>query len=760
MSDTEDWLCHFRGVSTPSATQHELLGLTLAGSLPLGRVHLRLARGLTVLFGVNGAGKTRTLAEASATLAGHAPDSEEADRVVHLRITDPEMPLTGAFGDALVTAAANVHRSEDEPAPDWFKPTSEGGAVAWLDLVEHVLADESLPEGVLEQVAFGGALSCYAVGSARAPRWEIWIASTEILFEYPAYKDPRPLTLSPAVVIDKSRDARAAALNGDDRRRSQQIERWRSRYSSEQVPKEQISELMALFSSQNLTFDKRRHIALLNGETDDRAGDETHITPWPDWLPLPLVRVGVISVAPVSVWQEAPTSDDLGRLTMDLLLDGPARDDLVVEVANGEDLVLTNSFGDLVRRLEGAANAIAQSIIPTALDLRLDMRGPGAWLRGAGPHWMSVDIPTGEEVALEALSQAQRRWASLAIALALRELTAAQDGLPFVALADEPEAGLHRQLESRLASGLSALGQRLNAALVVASHSPALLNETSACLVDVRRRETDGRTVLAPLSMNLNERARLSETAARFGTDVADMLQLLRVVLIVEGEHDDAIVAAFLAEDLLAASAWVIPLRGAANAPGIADAHLLFDATFAHMVVMLDNVDHDLVRDCWRQLQQAVEEHDKPRAKRALRQLQQIRGAESQWLGELAERAVDTDRILRIHPYGLAQPDVIFYLPVTDFVPSARSWDELHGEYLRWRAGQPPPRPGRAVVSFKAWLRRCHQQRSPGRRSGRALGGSPASRPSSQRWHCGCESSPLTLSHDPVVRSDIQRALR
>jgi recombinational DNA repair ATPase RecF len=41
----------FRGI--------ELHGVTLVGIPPIGRVHIELDRGVTVLYGLNGAGKTR-----------------------------------------------------------------------------------------------------------------------------------------------------------------------------------------------------------------------------------------------------------------------------------------------------------------------------------------------------------------------------------------------------------------------------------------------------------------------------------------------------------------------------------------------------------------------------------------------------------------------------------------------------------------------------------------------------------------------------
>jgi hypothetical protein len=59
--------------------------------------------------------------------------------------------------------------------------------------------------------------------------------------------------------------------------------------------------------------------------------------------------------------------------------------------------------------------------------------------------WRSVDGPSGAQIDVDELSNSQRKWARLAIALAAREMSVAsrQPG-PWWLCMDEPEAGIHR----------------------------------------------------------------------------------------------------------------------------------------------------------------------------------------------------------------------------------------------------------------------------------------------------------------------------
>jgi hypothetical protein len=52
-----------------------------------------------------------------------------------------------------------------------------------------------------------------------------------------------------------------------------------------------------------------------------------------------------------------------------------------------------------------------------------------------------------------------------------------------------------------------------------------------------------------------------------------------------------------------------------------------------------------------------------------------------------------------VQVFGFEKPDIIYYLPVKRFVPSADSWDQVDTEWKSWRKGRPGPN------DFKSYLR-------------------------------------------------------
>jgi predicted ATPase len=92
-------------VSAPERPAYELVGVSVYGPLPLGRVHVRLSAGVTALYGVNGAGKSRLLAGVQQALQGFGTKGP-VQSVLHLRVSDPNAPLADGFLYGLRAAAA------------------------------------------------------------------------------------------------------------------------------------------------------------------------------------------------------------------------------------------------------------------------------------------------------------------------------------------------------------------------------------------------------------------------------------------------------------------------------------------------------------------------------------------------------------------------------------------------------------------------------------------------------------------------------
>jgi hypothetical protein len=95
--------------------------------------------------------------------------------------------------------------------------------------------------------------------------------------------------------------------------------------------------------------------------------------------------------------------------------------------------------------------------------------------------------------------------------------------------------------------------------------------------------------------MRPNELTRLSQEASELGLDRGELLTMVRVLLWVEGRHDEAVLEGLFADRLRAAGIAVIPIHGFSRSSGILDAETLLRYTEAKPAVWLDRVPEDVV---------------------------------------------------------------------------------------------------------------------------------------------------------------------
>jgi hypothetical protein len=180
--------------------------------------------------------------------------------------------------------------------------------------------------------------------------------------------------------------------------------------------------------------------------------------------------------------------------------------------------------------------------------------------------------------------------------------------------------------------------------------------------------------------------------AEPLGLSPADLLQLYRVFLLVEGSHDEAVLDVLVGDLLEQARTLVLPIRGARNLGSAIESQLLFDFTDATVVIALDGIEARRVLPIW---EQSLELHTRGRIEEAiavLRRIRRPRTQEAELLYAFCRRALETGKSNRIRIFGFEEPDIIHYLSVQSFVPSASSWRDLVEQWDRKRP-------------FKAWLR-------------------------------------------------------
>lgn len=318
-------------------------------------------------------------------------------------------------------------------------------------------------------------------------------------------------------------------------------------------------------------------------------------------------------------------------------------------------------------------------------------------------------------LGLNEMSGAEQKWLRLAIADALywtrREIERGEVPRPALTLIDEPEAALHRSAESTMATALTKLvASDPRRVMIVATHSPELLDHPRANLIEIKRNNgplsDDDRSVGAKRARSIVQPLELKDkdSLQALGLNPSDLLRWTKVFLLVEGHHEKLIFDELFSARLQKARVEVITLDGAKNLKGTADSYILFKYTRAHVVALVDNLQHQSIQNAWakaRELRSTRSQKDavdhlnvvlkSPSGKKAQDEIGFIRG----WLIKALENGVDS----RLSPHGLGEKDILNYLPVEAFLPRATSWNELweqHAEARKTRDNTPR--------SFKDWL--------------------------------------------------------
>lgn len=451
--------------------------------------------------------------------------------------------------------------------------------------------------------------------------------------------------------------------------------------------------------AQNIDTSTREHLAVLHGLllADPDEGDlrQTH---------------GMAALSP--------------RVREQVLSDSPAARDwseLLTELYNPDTEAETRrkaqEWEATKKRVDVRIAGIAQNLAERTNDLlsQVLLDAPRADLRLAATELRFARQPAywrfgRNQVDFEMLSRAESSWARRAISIAqhlqLREEFITPDlGRRTLVLLDEPEAALHRAAESNMARALRHLTSLPGFTIVVATHSPDLLDAAEAHVFEIKRNaRLDGRSVVQELDLAARE------SLAGLGLNPSDLLRWPRVFLAVEGEHDEVLIDAWLGDRLRAARVKVLPLHGGKRLSSTVDSQVLFDHTDAHLVALLDNVRADQLTKVWEAAKAAAMQNDVSGAKRmivtGLPDDQRSKGQEYSYIRPWLTKSLDKNVFERITPYGLEAADIVRYLPVELVVPGAGSWTALDDEHERAVAAAGPRQS--PLKDFKQWLRQTH----------------------------------------------------
>jgi len=613
--------------------------------------------GLNVLYGLNGAGKTRLLRGMRAAARGIRSDVGLALLVSAVREGHVDNTSAWEVRNSLTTLLGrSLARPEDFERHTPGKPSSEEQldphrASELIDeYLERLVGDAGEPrDWVLQNRLF----LLIPVGTAESPAWKAW-----------AVADPTvEWARREMELLDAAMERFESALGHDEDENEVAFERY-----SEEVAQH------TLFPSEDLEWLKPFSPIGAGYRAADGVGS--------------IIVSGSIDFGVDLVnYDQAVT-----HATAAFLRESPNRVN-----PGGKD----PGAMPAERRAQKAAAALSTQVTKRLQGALLD--GPFAQLSLSTPvarlyspafEWMFTRSKDAwRKVPLAELSKAERLWAERAILEAVHDALADPDDFErrSLCLYDEPESALHRAAESHMARALVSRARDQRAVIVAATHSPELLDSPLANVIEVKRMTHRSHVQgLDPISR---------DALGELGLNPSDLLRLTRVFLLVEGLHDEVLLAHFLGDRLRDARVEVIPIRGGKMLAGTTDSRVLFDFTEAHVVALLDNTRASHVSDVWLRAQEAAAQGEMDAAKRIVTEEIGYADGESQYLTSWLTRALDRGLASRLSPEGLGAADIIEYLPVDRVVPDATSWrglHEQHREELLNRRGTPK--------RFKDWL--------------------------------------------------------
>lgn len=655
----------------------QVVGFHLAGAPPVGHVQVGLRGGLTALYGKNGAGKTRLLEGLQRVLKRMEPGPVEVDdngepyfppidyealpspieslyymSGVHLRC-----PVTPQVGAAFLVPLESAAKSFGFSSP----ATSEFEMASWDEIVLYVMS--RLPfEASAEDAEYLLDAGCWIVGP---------------------FED-RPVTLcDPNPFTGPLQHHWAAAAEEWTRRK----QRFQGRAIGSTMPILRFSEEYG-YGRRGwfCELDYGSEISQSQGGSGPPPGlpplpDVVDLEPFPDWFAFPVASVCAEPLVKFRLIREE-SGEDIVAATVKAL---PYRFGESKPWATESAPLAGATTDKALEAVRDRANSVLAAWFDEPPLLRAKLTAPSDWMKGRpAVQWLASTEQGDDPFPIDSLGQGHRRYAHFAIQRALE--SANRDGLSArgprhhgrdefntisFAFIDEPEAALNPSSEVSVARGLRELADHV----FVATHSTVVVDNADQVYHVVRG---DSALVnVRPLTVDLDPERRQLE-ARRLGQTPGTLALLTKVVLLVEGPMDEAIIAAFVETELRTSRTLMLPLMGTKTVHAIPDAPYLFNSTDAPVLICLDNTDARFISKLRDNL---VATRDDAQRRRLLAEAAEApevkKSAEMRTLKDLLSAASQARRLDRVHVFGFRKSDIVQYLDVNLIKPGATSWSQL-----------------------------------------------------------------------------------
>ena len=327
----------------PNPSDLPLLGVSLSGPPPIGVLDVLLPKGVTVLYGKNGVGKTKVLDVIRRALNGR---SVNENSWVHLRFQQHDLERPGgevadvqiilALWNALASRATERNSFDDKFLVEDPEPTSVRALVEVL-LRELWETDMDSPTGIsnlINEVAGQGYFSLVPIGREGQRLWRVMVAA-------------RPSDDTPTFnwVIECERQ-----LDQEKTRLLTLVDQ------GELAAEDALSEIrsaldLALFQS------KERRTLPMTPFTESLQ--EFKYEQRAPWAPLPLISVGILEL-PVGF--SLSLSDDHARNLAESTFRLVRTSKPIVDLVTEDEVIPTNAAAQIVSQLGAQATKKLQQI--------------------------------------------------------------------------------------------------------------------------------------------------------------------------------------------------------------------------------------------------------------------------------------------------------------------------------------------------------------------------------------------------------------
>lgn len=304
--------------------------------------------------------------------------------------------------------------------------------------------------------------------------------------------------------------------------------------------------------------------------------------------------------------------------------------------------------------LSRQATSLAPHFLSSRFDIRIVVISPAEPFPPAGNRkvWVALSrVGGGGVFSLDDVGRGTATWAFVSLAMAMHQKRSQQGADPteFTLIIDEPEAHLHPLAQQEVMEWIADNADRA----ILATHSAEFLTPPAGASVDYLGIWRDERGVTHGVNLSDDLLGFLDEFGELFGTTRGTVLQLTRMVVVVEGRQDEEVIRRFFDETFRRERVLFVPIHGAYNlTTGTAEALARLGKP---MRILFDNVRHA-----------ALVSGERPFGFRSSSEEQKLRKVLAQFRGLTQEPALDVKAV------AFPEPDILCALPEKAFQELAR----------------------------------------------------------------------------------------